>query len=347
MSGRRVLITGLSGDLAGLLAQRLESDDDVAAIAGIDLAEPTRQFDRTEFIRADLASPSVSRAIESLNIDTLVHLAITAEPAVAGGRSRMKEQNVIRTMQLLGAAQQAPGLRRTIIKSTTAVYGSNYADPALLREDVVPGAAGGSGYAQDAVEVESYARGFGRRRKDVNLTILRFANFIGGGAGSLIANYLQLPVVPTVFGFDPRVQLCHTFDAVEVLHRAVTEDHPGIYNVAGPGVVYLSQLVRLAGKPTVAIPRSLAGPVAEVVRRTRAVDFSPEQVQFLLYGRVGDITRLRTYFGYEPRYRTRAAVEAFLQERGASLIGHDTVHHLEQRLLGLLGRPRPTERSPS
>jgi UDP-glucose 4-epimerase len=256
----------------------------------------------------------------------------------------MKERNVIRTMQLLAAAQQAPQLERTIVKSTTAVYGSSYADPALLREDTAPSATGGSGYAKDAVEIESYSRAFARRRPDMTLTVLRFANFIGGGAGSLIARYLGLPVVPTVLGFDPRVQLCHTFDAVEVLHRAVTEDHPGIYNVAGPGVVYLSQLVRLAGKPTVAVPRPLVGPVAGLVRRTGAVDFSPEQVQFLLYGRVGDISRLRTHFGYEPRYRTRAAIEEFLREdRTQPLLLGATLERAEQ-LLGALGRPRGARR---
>lgn len=338
--GRRVLITGLAGGLAGLLAAQLEGDDRVATIAGVDLVEPGQKFGRTEFIRADLASPRLTRAIASLRIDTLVHLAITAEPGTAGGRSRMKENNVIRTMQLLGAAQQAPGLRRVIIKSTTAVYGSSYADPALLREDVAPNSATGTGYAKDAGEVESYARAFARRRADVNLTILRFANFIGP-IDSLLARYLSLPVVPTVLGYDPRLQLCHTTDATQVLARAVTGEHPGIYNVAGPGVVYLSQMVRLAGKPTVPIPSPLVNPVADAVRRTRAIDFTPEQVHFLLYGRVGDITRLRTTFGYEPTYHTRAAVKEFLRERQMTpMVTHDTLLRLEQRLLHMARRVR-------
>ena len=347
--GRRVLITGLGGDLASLLAQRLEADDRVAAIAGVDLTEPPRTLSRTEFVRADLSSPGLPRAIESLQIDTLVHLAITAEPHQAGGRSRMKERNVIRTMQLLAAAQQAPRMRRVVVKSTTAVYGSSYADPALLREDVAPNAAGGSGYTKDAIEVESYARAFGRRRSDVTLSILRFANFIGGGVHSLIGSYLQLPVVPTVLGYDPRVQLCHGYDAVEVLHRTVTGDHPGIYNVAGPGVVYLSQLVRLSGKATVAIPSPLVGTAAGLLRRSGAVDFSPEQVQFLLYGRVGDITRLRERLGYEPRYSTRAAIEEFLHDqRVEPLVRPATVRRVEHRLAGLFAASarRGTARTP-
>ena len=38
-----------------------------------------------------------------------------------------------------------------------------------------------SGYAKDSVEVEGYVRGFARRRPDVGVTTLRFANFVGPG----------------------------------------------------------------------------------------------------------------------------------------------------------------------
>ena len=36
-----------------------------------------------------------------------------------------------------------------------------------------------SGFAKDSVEVEGYVRGFARRRPDVAVTMLRFANFLG------------------------------------------------------------------------------------------------------------------------------------------------------------------------
>lgn len=344
-AGRRVLITGISGDLAGLLATRLEADDRVGTVAGVDTVEPDHDLRRTEFIRADLSSHTLSKAMNRLGIDTLVHLDITAEPGRAGGRSRMKEKNVIRTMQLLGAAGKAEELQRVIVKSTTAVYGSSYADPSLLKEDAEPDSRA-TGYARDAVEVEGYARGFARRRSDIDVTILRFANFIGGGMHSVIGAYLDLPVVPTVLGYDPRIQLCHATDAVEVLAMGATGDHPGTYNVAGTGVVYLSQMVRLAGKVTVAVPPPLVGSTADLLRRMGLVDVSPEQVQFLLYGRVGDLARLQERFGYRPRYRTRTAIEEYLRERRiAPLIDPAHLERLEARILAILGHTGRPPRS--
>ncbi len=332
-AGQRVLITGIAGQLAGQLAARLEADDRVASIVGFDVREPSAELRRTEFVRADLRDPLVARTIASTAADTVVHLSLTAAPSSAGGRSRMKELNVIGTMQLLAAAQKSDRLRKLVVKSTTAVYGSSYADPALFREDVTPRAAPRSGYSKDAVEVEGYARAFGRRRRDVTLTILRFANFVGPTVDTPLTRYLSLPVVPTVLGHDPRLQLCHETDAVEVLYRATVGEHPGIYNVAGPGMVYLSQALRLAGRPAVPVPAPLASGLAGLLKRSGRVDFSGDQLQFLSFGRVGDIDRMRRAFGYEPRFSTRAALADFLSSRRiAPLFDRETAGRWEREL---------------
>lgn len=336
---RRVLITGISGQLAGQLAARLEADERVEYLVGVDLTEPRHPLQRTEFVRADLRNPLVARVIGSTKVDTVVHLSLTAVPSSAGGRSRMKELNVIGAMQLLAAAQKAPAVRTVVVKSTTAVYGSNYADPALFREDVAPGDAPRSGYSKDAVEVEGYARAFGRRREDVVLTILRFANFIGPTVDSPLTRYLALPVVPKVLGYDPRLQLCHEADAVEVLYRSVTGSHPGIFNVAGPGIIYLSQAVRLAGKPYLPVALPFVQGLGQMLRRSGRVDFSPDQLQFLLFGRVGDISRLRRSFDFEPAFSTRQAFEDFAASgRLTPLIERDSVRRWERNVYELLNR---------
>jgi UDP-glucose 4-epimerase len=338
--GRRILITGIAGVLASRLAARLEADDRVAYVAGVDRTEPAGDLLRTEFVRADLRNPLVAKVVESTRVDTIVHLSISARPGTAGGRGRMKELNVIGTMQLLAAAQKSSRVQRMIVKSTTAVYGSHYADPALFREDAQIGGHGSPhGYAKDALEVERYARGFGRRRPDADLTILRFANFLGPGIESPLTTYFAMPVVPTVLGYDPRVQFCHEDDAVEILHRSVMGRHAGTYNVAGPGILYLSQAIRMAGRPSVAIPQPLVASIASLLRRTGRIDVSPDQLSFLLFGRVGDITRMREAFGYEPTYSTRSAFEDFIGSRRiAPLVDADTAERWERDLHDLLTR---------
>jgi UDP-glucose 4-epimerase len=177
-----------------------------------------------------------------------------------------------------------------------------------------------SGYGKDSVEVEGYVRGLGRRRPDIDVTLLRFANFIGPHIDTPLTRYFSLPVVPTVFGFDPRVQFLHELDGMEVLRRAVVEDHRGTFNVAGDGVLLLSQAIRRAGRTSVQFPSPAVSLVGSVFRRTGLVDFSPEQLQFLQFGRGVDTTRLREDFGYTPKYTTVEAFDDFVVGSGLSPI---------------------------
>ncbi|HZB51070.1 MAG TPA: NAD-dependent epimerase/dehydratase family protein [Mycobacteriales bacterium] len=333
-----VLVTGVSRQLGGRLAGLLAADPAIERVIGVDTVPPPRDvaplLGRTDFVRADIRNPLIAKVIASAQVDTVVHLSITALPRGAGGRASMKEMNVIGTMQLLAACQKSASVRRLVVKSTTAVYGSSSRDPALFTEETEPRTLPRSGYAKDAVEVEGYVRGFARRRPDVAVSLLRFTNFIGPRLDSPLVRYLRLPVVPTVLGFDPRVQLLHVDDALEVLRRAARAGTSGTLNVGGDGVLLLSQLVRRAGRVPVPVPAPTVQLVGRAVRRSGLVDFSPEQVRFLEFGRVVDTTRLRTEFGYVPRFSTAAAFEDFLRARTVPpLVRPAAVERVERGLL--------------
>jgi UDP-glucose 4-epimerase len=241
-----------------------------------------------------------------------VHTSLSSSPAASGGRVAMKEMNVIGTMQLLAACQRSPRVRRLVLKSTTAVYGSSPRDPAIFTETMAPKAMPPGGYAKDAVEIEGYVRGFGRRRPDVSVTVLRFANFIGPRIDTSLTRYFALPVVPTVLGYDARMQLLHSEDALAVLEQAARQDLPGVFNVGAPGVLLLSQAIRRAGRVQVSLPSMIVGPASRLFRGARLVDMTPDQMRFLNFGRVVDTDRLRDTFGFTPRWTTMQAFDDFV-----------------------------------
>ena len=313
--GQRVLITGISGHLAGRLARRLEEDRDVEYVVGVDLTEPRVDLERTEFVRADIRNPLIVKVLQTTEVDTAVHLNILAAPTGVGGRSQMKEINVIGTMQLFAACQRAEKLRRVVMKSTTAVYGADARNPALFTEELSARAEVRSGYAKDAVEVEQYARTLARRRPDMALTTLRFANFIGPDIVSSLSRYFDLPVVPTPLGYDARLEFIHEDDAIEALYRVTREQHPGTYNVSADGVVFLSQALRLLGKAPLPILLPFAQPVAQLVRRMGLVDFAADQLRLLLYGRATDSSRLKKELGWEPKHTSREALMDYARGR--------------------------------
>jgi UDP-glucose 4-epimerase len=338
MSTRVVLVTGVSRYLGGRLAAQLSEDPSIERVIGVDVVPPKTDVGRTEFVRADIRNPIIAKVIASAQVDTVAHMSVIATPFGAGGRTAMKEINVIGTMQLLAACQKAPSVRKLVVKSTTAVYGSSSRDPALFAENMEPRRLPRSGYGKDSVEVEGYVRGLGRRRPDVDVTLLRFANFIGPHIDTPLTRYFSLPVVPTVFGFDPRVQFVHEFDGMEVLRRAVVEDHRGTFNVAGDGVLLLSQAIRRAGRTSVQFPSPAVSLVGSVFRRTGLVDFSPEQVQFLQFGRGVDTGRLREDFGYDTRYTTIEAFDDFVAGSGLTpIVNPDRFEAAGRAVRGLIG----------
>ncbi|WP_026311278.1 NAD-dependent epimerase/dehydratase family protein [Parafrankia elaeagni] len=341
MRPRRVLVTGVSRPLGAQVAAALAADPEIVDIVGVDTIAPTEDLGRTQFVRVDIRNPLIAKVVSTAEIDTVLHLSVLATPLGAGGRTAMKEINVIGTMQLLAACQKAPGVRKLVVKSTTSIYGSSPRDPALFTEEMEPRGLPGGGYAKDAVEVEGYVRGFGRRRPDIAVTVLRLANVLGPGVDTPLARYLDLPVVPTVLGFDPRIQLLHADDAMAVLLKAAGEDHAGTFNVAGDGVLLLSQAIRRAGRPPLPVPFPAVGSLGNIARRLRLVDFSSEQLGFLAHGRAVDTTRLKEVFGYVPRYSTVATFDSFVRHRQLRFtIDHDLVTRVEHGLRGALAGRR-------
>ena len=338
---RVVLVTGVSRYLGARVATALQAEPDVERVVGVDTVAPRSDLGRAEFVRVDLRNPLIAKVVAEAGVDTVVHLNLVTSPTDAGGRSAMKEINVIGTMQLLAACQKAPGVRRLVVRSTTAVYGSSPRAPAVFGEEVGAQAVPRRGYARDAADVEGYVRGFGRRRPDVALTVLRLTNLVGPRIDSLMTRYLSLPVVPTALGYDPRLQLLHEDDAVEVLREAALADRPGTFNVGGEGVVLLSQATRRAGRLGVSVSTRSLGLGASVVRRTTGVDVSPEQLDFLLHGRVVDTARLREHFDRPPRRTTLQALDDFVRGRGLRGPVAPVVRAAEHAVADLLDPPPP------
>jgi UDP-glucose 4-epimerase len=310
-AGRVVLVTGVSRDLGRKFARAAAADPGVARVIGVDAVPPRGDIGDVSFVRADIRNPVIAKVIVKEDVDTVVHMSVISTPGSAGGRNTMKELNVIGTMQLLAACQKAPGLQTLVVKSTTTVYGASSRDPAMFTEDMEPRRAPRSGYAKDVAEIEGYVRGFARRRPDVRVTMLRAANVIGPGVTSPLTSYFRLPVIPTVLGHDARLQFLHEHDLLAALQHATHTEVAGTFNVAGDGLLMLSQAMRRLQRPSVALPSFAVGNVGSVLRSARVADFSPEQTAFLTYGRGVDTTRMRSRLGFEPTYSTASAFADF------------------------------------
>ncbi|MDO5627673.1 MAG: NAD-dependent epimerase/dehydratase family protein [Mobilicoccus sp.] len=307
-----VLVTGVSTYLGACVAADLAARDDVERVVGVDVRPPARALGAAEFLRADVRNPLLRRVIAG--VDTVVHFGAVPVTGSRSARVSAKETAVIGTMHLVGVCQAQRDLRHVVLVSTGSVYGASASAPAIVTEDHGVQSAPRAGHVQEAIEVESYVQALGRRRPDVGVSILRLTHVFGGHTRSAMSNYLRAPVVPVPFGFDARMQALGEEDAVGAIVAAAAGEPVGIVNVAGQGVITVRQALRIARRPTVPVFTTTGRAVGTVSRWAGIPGVDADHMDYIMYGRCLDTTRMREVLGFTPRLSTRAAFEAFARQ---------------------------------
>jgi UDP-glucose 4-epimerase len=310
--GKRVLITGLGGFWGGRVAEAVERDNDIEMIVGLDTVEPKVELERTEYVRADQSYSILARIVEATQVDTILHTFLEMDSTRLSGRA-LHEINVIGTMNLLAAAGAAgSSVRHIIVKSSTLVYGSNREDPAWFREEMSRTAPPRTRVERSMLEVEGYLRDFAEDNPHVVVTLLRFSNVLGTDISTPLSRALELPLVPSIAGFDPLVQFTEEDDVVRSIEFVMRNRIPGIFNVAGDGKVPWSEVVSICGKRRFPITPVGTGTVSSMLDMLRITEMPPEVLDLLRYGRGVDNRRLKRA-GFQYRHTSAGAVESFVR----------------------------------
>jgi UDP-glucose 4-epimerase len=305
--GRRVLVTGLSTYWGGRLAQALESFDEVEAIIGVDSKEPTRELDRTEFVKVSNSHSLLNRIVRAADIDTVVDTRLTVNSVSVSPRL-VHENNVIGTMNIVTACAGADSpVKQFVFKSSAFYYGSEQDDPAFFREDMKRPHPPRTPLERDIVEAEAAVTELAEKRPGLEATILRCSNVLGPDADTAFTRMFDLPLVPMVFGFDPRLQFVHEDDVVHALEHSVFNPTPGVFNLAADGVLALSEVASVLGKrPAPILPPWGAGLLAGPLR-SLGFKVPNEMLNLLRFGRGLDNRRLKAA-GFTYQYTSREAI---------------------------------------
>ncbi|HNP57026.1 MAG TPA: NAD-dependent epimerase/dehydratase family protein [Gordonia sp. (in: high G+C Gram-positive bacteria)] len=334
---RVVLVTGASTFLGGYLVARLAANPDIEKVLAVDSRVPSkallRRMGRAEFLRLDIRRPTIAKTIAAHNVDTVVHAA-TSVMDLSPHSAAIKEFNVVGAMQVCAACQRSPSVKRLVLRSTAMVYGASGKDPAFFSEGDHAVREPSNGYGRDLLDIEGYARGLARRRPDIDVTIARYQAILGPRIQTRMGAYLSAPIVPSVIGYQPRLQFLHEEDALGALEHITLSAPSGTFNIAADGVITLTQAIRRAGRIELPVPSGLVTPITGVFADVRSARLRSSQMDYLTYGRVLDNTRMRTRLGFEPRFTTSETLEDFI-ERGASdmVVSPNRWRELEQRIV--------------
>ncbi|MFV1999311.1 MAG: NAD-dependent epimerase/dehydratase family protein [Acidimicrobiia bacterium] len=300
---QRVFVTGASTWTGGNLVRRIEKRSGVEVFAVDD--RPPRIAFKADFQELSLDRLALAQYMLEVEPTVVVHLQ-SVQHTSEEGRNADAEERIVGALALFGAIERLSSIETVVVKSDTAIYGASPRNPSVLSENTRPQGRP-SRYQRDLTEMERFIGETAERNSSTIFTTLRFAPIFGPQVANPISRYLTLPIVPTLMGFDPRLQFIHERDAVNALIHAIDNPKPGTFNVAGDGQMYLSRVLRLGRR----IPQPLPGRTFDAALRelSRFNVAAPEHLKGLLKnGRITNTTLMHTSLGFDPSHTCRRTV---------------------------------------
>ncbi|WP_217922841.1 NAD-dependent epimerase/dehydratase family protein [Miltoncostaea oceani] len=314
----RIVVTGATGNIGTALLRVLSVATGVTEVVGVCRRPPATAPPRTRWVRADVGADDLGPAMEGA--DAVVHLAWAIQPS--HDEARLRRTNVTGTGRVIAAAAAA-GARVLIHVSSVGVYSPGPVDRAVDEEwprDGVPS----SSYSRHKAEVERLLDAAAGDVPGMRIVRVRpglvFSRRAATGVrrlfvGPLVPRALlapsRIPVVPRVDRL--RFQAVHSDDVADALHRALTRDVAGAFNLAGDPVLDPDVLAAALGARAVPVPALLARAVVAATWHARLQSTSPGWLDLARAAPVMDTTRARTLLGWAPRVRSTDALRELLE----------------------------------
>lgn len=303
-----VLITGVAGRLGRRLVRRLHRNRTVIGLGARPAKGLPRDVEQEPFEPQRSAARSVFRRSD---IGSVVHLGVVHNPHAE--RSQAHSETLLAFQKVIDYAAQFK-IPKVVLLSSGNTYGPRPENAQFLSERAPLLAGGRFSEMHALVELDMYAQSCFWRFPEMEIVILRPANILGT-VHNAPSNYLRLPIVPTLMGFDPMVQVVHQDDVVAAIELALRPGVRGIFNIAGPPPISISQAIDTLGRRKVGVPYTLARSGLASMFRMGMSQFPAPELDFIRYVCMVDDSLARATLGYQPRFALDETLRAVDDER--------------------------------
>lgn len=264
-AGRRIVVTGATGNVGTSLVSLLAQDSEVGSVVGLARRIPDWSPARTQWTAVDLASQGTDLAGTFEGADAVVHLAWAFQPT--HDPATTWRTNVLGSMRVFEAvaAAKVPAL---VHASSVGAYSPGPKEHAVDESWPTHGWPDAA-YCREKAYLERALDSFEHEHPGVRVVRMRPAFLfkresaseqrrIFGGRflpGSLARPEL-LPFLPDIPGL--RVQALHTDDAARAYRLAVHSEVRGAFNLASEPPVDARMLAGMLGARPVRLPRTAA-----------------------------------------------------------------------------------------
>jgi UDP-glucose 4-epimerase len=308
MTTGAVVVTGICGRLGRRVARVLHRE---RGVIGLDRRPfPDRPKD-IEHCQIDLRRKKAKDVFRNRQIAALVHLGVMHDPRDSGEDHHT--WNLLGFQKLLEYVMHYD-VPKVVLLSSANVYGPRPDNPQFITEDAPLLAASAFSDMRDLVELDMLAQSFFWKHPNTETVILRPAHILGT-VRNAPSNYLRLPVVPTLMGFDPMMQAVHQDDVVAAIRLALRPGVRGIFNIAGPPALPLTQAIQILERGHLPVPHPVARMILDRLWKVRLSSFPAPELDFIRYVCMVDDSRARQVLGYDHRFGIEQTLRSVDEER--------------------------------
>ena len=258
-----IAVTGASGYIGAGLLRHLEEQGNSEKLVAIDNRPLPFPVHNIVAYRRDVTE-SIQDALADNDVSTLVHLAFISRR----GRNR-REVNEIRdaNLQALRSVLEScvhARVQHVIYLSSHTVYGARPDNPIPLTVRSPLRAAPDFPYGYDKFLAEQAIQEFSEHQGETKVTILRSCMVLGPTAGNYVTQAFFRPWLLEVENCNPPLQFVYEEDLARVLNIFIDRAIPGIFNVAGDGVVFYREMAKIIKSKLVSLPSFLAYPLVQM-----------------------------------------------------------------------------------
>jgi UDP-glucose 4-epimerase len=298
-----VVITGICGRLGKRLARVLHRERRVIGVDRRPFPDKPKDIHHEQ---VDIRRKKLKDVFRTGDVQAVVHLGVMHNPRASA--SEHHEWNVAGFAKLLEYVAQFR-VPKLVVLSSANVYGPQAGNAQFLGEDTP--LLGGARFSEirDLVEVDMLAQGFFWKHPHTETVILRPVHILGA-VRNAPSNFLRLPTIPTLLGYDPMIQVIHESDVVRAIVCALAPDRRGIFNVAGPEPLPLSHAIKILGRPNVPVPYTLGRMLVQRMWSLRLTNFPAPELDHIRYVCMVDDRRARDDLGFAPAMSVEDTVRA-------------------------------------
>lgn len=303
-----VLITGICGRLGKRLCRALHR---VRPVVGVDRRAFNDKPKDVEHEQVDLRRKKLKDVFRQGKISAVVHLGVMHDPRASAAEHH--SWNVSGFAKLLEYVAQFE-VPKLVVLSSANVYGPQPGNPQFLGEETP--LLGGARFSEirDLIEVDMLAQSFFWKQASTETVILRPVHILGS-VRNAPSNFLRLPTIPTLLGYDPMVQVIHEADVVEAIVCALSAGKRGIFNIAGPEPLPLSHVLKILGRPSVPVPYTLGKILVKRMWSLRLTSFPAPELDHIRYVCMVDDRRAREELAFKPKKSVEETVRAVDEDR--------------------------------